>query len=204
MKIFKENTTRINITPRFKSKLTIINKIKYLPSYSKEWKNIMYSFNKNSLKNVSVNTLNINKIIKSYFNLYFKDREFLGITRFVYLKKKRDFLKRIFISDANIKYTNNKAKITIFTINKEKEALKKIFHKLNIFIAYGMFNRYNLLYNKYIKNIYQILKNKRNLIPKEKKYFFARNYVARKNLVKYIIAKLNILLKLNNLILKKM
>ena len=42
---------------------------KYLPSYSKEWNNIIYSYNKNTLKNIPSNTLNVNKIIQSYFNL---------------------------------------------------------------------------------------------------------------------------------------
>jgi len=74
------------------------------------------------------NIVNINKIIKSYFNLFFKDRKFLGKTKFVYLKKRRNFLNRIFVSDANIKYTNNKAKITLYTINKEKKALKRKYH----------------------------------------------------------------------------
>ena len=74
------------------------------------------------MKNVSANIVNINKVIKSYFNLYFKDRNFLGNTKFVYLKKRRNFLKRIYVSDANIKYTSNKAKITLYTINKEKKA----------------------------------------------------------------------------------
>ena len=160
MKIFKNNLNKNIRTIGLKSKLTAVNNMKYLPAFSKEWKNIIYSFNKNNMKNVSANIVNINKVIKSYFNLYFKDRNFLGNTKFVYLKKRRNFLKRIYVSDANIKYTSNKAKITLYTINKEKKALQKKYHKLNTKITLNLFKNYAFLYNNYIKKIYYLLTKK--------------------------------------------
>ena len=193
----KKNTRTVGLKP----KLTIVNNMKYLPAYSKEWKNIIYSFNKNNMKNLSANTVNINKIIKSYFNLFFKDRKFLGRTKFVYLKKRRNFLRRIFVSDANIKYTNDKAKITLYTINKEKKALKRKYHKLNTKITYRLFENYADFYNNYIKKIYSLLSKKYKMYDE---YFFVRDFIRKSKYIKYTFKYLNTFLKLNHLILKKM
>jgi hypothetical protein len=99
--------------------------MKYLPSFSKEWNNIIYSFNKNNLKNIPVNDLNINKIIQSYFNLFFKNPRFVGFFRLKRLRERRTFLRKIFVSDAEIKHTNDKVKLTLFAVNREKKILKK-------------------------------------------------------------------------------
>ena len=40
------------------------------------------------LKNIPNNDVNINKIIQSYFNLYFKDHKYVGSKKFILLKKK--------------------------------------------------------------------------------------------------------------------
>lgn len=201
MKIFKNNLNKNIRTIGLKSKLTAVNNMKYLPAFSKEWKNIIYSFNKNNMKNVSANIVNINKVIKSYFNLYFKDRNFLGNTKFVYLKKRRNFLKRIYVSDANIKYTSNKAKITLYTINKEKKALQKKYHKLNTKITLNLFKNYAFLYNNYIKKIYSLLTKKYETYDE---YFFVRDFIKKEKYIKYTFNYLNTFLRLNQLVLIKM
>jgi hypothetical protein len=201
MKIFNNNLKKHIRTVNLKPKEVVVNNMKYLPAFSKEWKNIIYSFNKNNMKNLSANTVNINKIIKSYFNLYFKDRKFLGRTKFVYLKKRRNFLKRIFVSDANIKYTNQKAKITLYTINKEKKALKRKYHKLNNKISYKLFKGYTLLYSFYLKAINSILSKEYEI---HDSYFFIRDFVKKKNYIKHTFKYLNAFLRLNHLFLKKM
>ena len=78
MKIFNKNLKKNSKIISLRSKIGDIGKTKYLPSFTKEWKNTIYSFNKNIMKNIPVNNLNINKIIKSYFNLYFKNNKFIG------------------------------------------------------------------------------------------------------------------------------
>ena len=93
MKIINKNLNSSNIglsknnlkTVNFNPKLQDVHKVKYLPAFSKEWKNVIYSFNKNNLRNLGSNTLNINKIIKGYFNLFFKNSKYLGKTKFRYL-----------------------------------------------------------------------------------------------------------------------
>ena len=45
MNILNKNFNKKNKTVGLNSKLTKINNIKYLPAFSKEWKNIIYSYN---------------------------------------------------------------------------------------------------------------------------------------------------------------
>ena len=131
-KIYNNNLKRSGAakTILLKKKIGDIGITKYLPSFSKEWKNTIYSYNKNTLKNIPVNDLNINKIIKGYFNLYFKDHKYTG-SKFILLKRRRNLLRRIHVSNAEIKHTNNKAIITLYTLNREKNVLKKKYLKIN-------------------------------------------------------------------------
>ena len=124
-KIFKNNLKNNNykLIP-FNTNKPDVGNTKYLPSFAKEWKNTVYCYNKNTLKNIPVNDLNINKIITSYFNLYFKNNKF-SESKFILLKRRRNLLRRIFVSNTEIKHTNNKAIITLYTINREKNVLKK-------------------------------------------------------------------------------
>ena len=67
MKIFTNNLNNNSKTVTLKNKVGDIGKTRYFPSFSKEWKNIVYSYNKNNLKNIPVNDVKINKIIQNYF-----------------------------------------------------------------------------------------------------------------------------------------
>jgi hypothetical protein len=69
-------------------------------------------------------TLNINQLINSYFNLYFKNNNFIK-SKYVNKKKIRYFLKKIYISKIGIKHTNSKAIVSIFTINIGKNIYEK-------------------------------------------------------------------------------
>lgn len=143
LKIFRNNTNNNYKLMPLNVKLSDYRN-KYEAPVSKEWKNTIYSYYKNKLKNISVNHLDINKIIISYFNIYF-------LPKFLHLKnmsKKRrvSLLRRIYVSNIEIKQTNNKAIITLYIINTErkrmitryfkKEVLKKIKIFLNQFIMF--------------------------------------------------------------------
>lgn len=169
-------------------------KTKYLPPVSKEWKNSIYVFNLNILKNLPSYDININKIIKYYFNLYFDQR---------FLLKKESFIKyiplsfnKIYVSKAEIKHTNTKAILTIYTYNREKIALlKKIrlikesfYEKIQLLIFKNQY--YFLLLNKDI--IKSLLYNELVLL---------RNYKLRLNLNKYKFED-KLLHRLKNLIIK--
>lgn len=200
MKIYNNNLRKSSKTILLKKNLDSIGIMKYLPSFSKEWNNTIYSYNKNTLKNIPVNDLNINKIIKGYFNLYFKNNEYTG-SKFILLKRRRNLLRRIYVSNAEIKHTNNKAIITLYTVNREKNVLKKKYLKINKKISKRLIaKRYFGLYKENIYKIYNILNKYKN------KYIFmgaSSDIVRKKNFVKYKLQYLNQFIKLKNLYLKK-
>lgn len=146
MKIF--NNKMNNNTKTIALKGGEQGKTKYLPCFSKEWKNIIYSYNKNYLKNIPANDVNINKIIISYFNLYFKYYKYIGSKKFILLKRRRRFLRRIYVSNAEIKHTNDKARVTLYTVNREKTILKEKYLIINKKVGKNLINRYLLLYKK--------------------------------------------------------
>lgn len=73
-----------------KKHLDNIGYTKYLPSFTKEWKNLIYSYNKNTIRNIPLVYFNINKIITSYFNLHFKNWQFIKDKYNVFRKKELD------------------------------------------------------------------------------------------------------------------
>nr|AFX93798.1 small subunit ribosomal protein 3 [Fusarium fujikuroi] len=199
MKIYSNNLKRSGAakTILLKKKIGDIGITKYLPSFSKEWKNTIYSYNKNTLKNIPVNDLNINKIIKGYFNLYFKDHKYTG-SKFILLKRRRNLLRRIHVSNAEIKHTNNKAIITLYTLNREKNVLKKKYLKINKKISKKLIaKRYFLLYKKNIKKIYKILGEYKD------QYIFISDIIRKTKFIKYKLEYLNKFIKLKDLYLKK-
>nr|UNP23049.1 ribosomal protein S3 [Tolypocladium sp.] len=197
MKVFNNNLKNIPKTIALKNKVGDIGKTKYLPSFSKEWKNIVYSYNKNNLKNIPVNDININKIIQSYFNLYFKDHKYVGSKKFILLRRRRNFLRRIYVSNAEIKHTNNKAIITLFIVNREKKILKKKYLKINKRVSKNLIKRYFLLYKNNITKIYEILNKQKN------EYAFISDKISKRKFLTYKLEYLNKFIKLKNLYLKK-
>ena len=197
MKIFTNNLNNNSKTVTLRNKVGDIGKTKYLPSFSKEWKNVVYSYNKNNLKNIPMNDVNVNKIIQSYFNLYFKDHKYIGSKKFILLRRRRNFLRRIYVSNAEVKHTNNKAIITLFTVNREKKLLKKKYLKINKKISNNLIKRYFLLYKSNINKIYEILNKHKN------EYAFRSDKISKKRFLKYKLEYLNQFITLKNLYLKK-
>jgi ribosomal protein S3 len=227
-KIFNNNLNKNPKNVLLKTKKGLVGKLKYLPSYSKEWRNIIYSFNRNNLKNIPANDVNVNKIIKNYFDLFFK-KKFIGLKR-KNLLIRRKFLRRIFVSNVEIKHTNSKAKITLYTINREKEILKKKYMKLYKKISNILLKNYIYLYKNHIKNIYSFLcaqEGERELAPQKSEdfqrngseagdmssvaktlhlrneYFFVPDSISKKNYLNHKWDYLELFLKLNNLFLRK-
>lgn len=212
MKIFNNNLNNKSKTITLKWKETDIGKTKYLPSFSKEWKNIIYSYNKNNLKNIPINDVNINKIIQSYFNLYLKSRKYyvdvrkkkhlcasqasLQLRSRLFIKR-RNFLRRIYVSNAEIKHTNNKAVITLYTINREKMILKKKYFKLNRKVSKRLMKRYFLLYKKFVTKILK------NFNKYKYKYAFISEKISKRKFLNYKLKQLNKFIKLKNIYLKK-
>jgi len=128
MKNINKNLTIFKKYLNIKKKLTFksnafLGKKKYFPSVSKEWKNSIYTYNKYKLKNLPIYDININELIKNYFNLYLNPK---------YLTEKYKSSKlrilsfnKIYVSKAEIKHTSNKAILTIYIYNREKISLLK-------------------------------------------------------------------------------
>ena len=197
MKIFTNNLNNNSKTVTLKNKVGDIGKTRYFPSFSKEWKNIVYSYNKNNLKNIPLNNVNVNKIIQSYFNLYFQDRKYIGSKKYILLKRRRKFLRRIYVSNAEIKHTNNKAIITLFTVNREKKLLKKKYLKINKKISKNLIKRYFLFYKININKIYEILSKDKN------EYVFISDKISKRKFLQYKFIYLNQFITLKNLYIKK-
>jgi hypothetical protein len=153
------------------------------------------------LKNIPSNDVNINKIIQSYFNLYFKDHKYVGSRKFILLRRRRTFLRKIYVSNAEIKHTNNKAIITLFTVNREKKILKRKYLKINKKISQNLIRRYLLLYKNNVSNIYDIINNHKFLSVNG--LGGAHNKMTKKGFLNYRLEYLNKFLKLKDLYLRK-
>ena len=128
--VLGEGTTILKTNLKNNSKLRPFNRIigdvgkmQYFPAWSKEWRNSVYHYNSNLIKNFPVYDINIYKIIKSYFNMFF-NHQFL---KYDYIRPKRRRLSfnKIFLARPEIKHTNSKAIITLYAFNIEKFALLK-------------------------------------------------------------------------------
>lgn len=186
------------------NKIADIKKTKYLPSFSKEWKDTIYSYNKNTVKNIPNHHLTIHKVIQSYFNLYFSTKKNNQTKRFIYpgkyinIKRRRNLLRKIYVSNPDIKYTNNKAIITLFTLNREKNYLLKKYIKTNKKIQNYLMQRYLFLYKNNIMNLHNVLLT--NYKNKHISYFLLRN---KNKFIQYKLKYLSKFLLLKNLYLKK-
>lgn len=197
LKIFKHNLKNKSKTIGFRIKTDEIGHSKYFPSFSKEWINTVYSFDKKVLSNIPTFVENLNKIIRSYFDLFFKNYKYADINKFILLKRRRNFLRKIFTSNAEIKHTSSKIIITLYVLNREKNLLKKKYIKINNIINRKLIKQFFLLYKSNIKKVYLIfflLKNK---------YVFISNVMRKNMYLKSKIENFNKLRKLKHIYLKK-
>lgn len=174
---------------------------KYFPSFAKEWRNTIYSYNKNLVKNLPITTLNINKVIKGYFNLYFKNYQFIEDEFSIYLRKRRKYLNRIFVSNAEIKHTSNKAIITLYTINREIQVLQRKYKKLRRAITVNLIGRYLFLYHKIIPELHFLMNKKDHFSFSN--YLNYKRITNKKSYINYKFEYLNVFLKLKQFYLKK-
>ena len=164
--------------------------IRHYPPAIKEWFNSVYVYNKNYFfKSLPITDKIVNKLIKSYFNLN-PDK---------YFRFKRLSVKRIFVSRAEMKHTNNKVIITVYTYNRQKfyfmNKIKKL-QKMFMFIEQYKFKAMKST------NRIRIFKNKLNLLiigQKKKRYL----YLYIKNLYKQLNKRNGFLKKIHQKLNKK-
>jgi hypothetical protein len=126
--IFNENINKNTKLVPLNKRKNFLGEVKYFPANSKEWKNNVYFFNVQNIKNFPAYDLNINKLIKGYFNIYFNNH--IIISKYKSSRFHRLSFNRIFVSKGEVKHTNSKAIITIYTYNRERISLLKRIKKL--------------------------------------------------------------------------
>ena len=187
------NDNKSKIIP-FKIVFGYVGNIRYFPPATREWKNSVYSYNQNYMKNLPIYNIIINNLIKNYFNLYFK-REFLG-AKYIhipeFIKKKRFSLRKIFVSKAEVKHTNSKALINIFIYNKQKKYYWNYLVGIFLFIYIKIY-RIPLFRHLYLPYKSCILKYLHCLAN----YFFKRDHInpINKGFIHLNMGKMKIMLK---------
>ena len=147
------------------------------------------------MKNLPLYDINVNTLVKYYFNLYF-NHKFIN-NKYTSLRIRRASLNKIFVSKAEIKHTNSKATITIYTYNRESLVLLKKIKKIK-----------NLFYKKIISLLYngdklsqQQLRLKTIMTLLHKELILFRRFKLKLSLNKYKFEEI-FLYKLSKLISK--
>jgi hypothetical protein len=146
--------------------------------------------------------ININSLIKNFFNLQF-NYKFL-LKKYKSYRLRSASFNKIYASKAEIKHTNNKAILTVYVYNREKISLLKKIRLLNK----SFYNEVKLLIseNKKILGFYNsedsnIIYNKSIKALLDKNLKVLRKYKLRLSLNKYKFEE-KLLYKLKNFIIK--
>ena len=132
LNIFKNKYKNINnikasnkLVAKKENKISNTNNKHFFPT-TKEWSDSIYAYNKHYIKSLPSTNTAIIKLIKSYFNSYkkenFANETDLTLDR-MHLKSKRLSSNRIFVSKVELKHTNLKVTINLYTYNEEKRYL---------------------------------------------------------------------------------
>jgi len=163
---------------------------KHYPSAVREWNNSIYVFNKNAINLIPQATELVNKLIKSYFNLYnlklerkIRSNRLLGRLRKLSSNK-------IYVSNGEFKHTNNKVVITLYLFNRQKfnidKKIQKGFYKA--WLNQDVLNsRWLLIQAKAIQSIKKWNNKKLVLIDIMESYTKNKQILGYKGLSKYII-----------------
>jgi len=169
--INKEKNDQINN----KFKKDKYNNIIYYPSSSKEWFSSVYSFNKSYSK--------LNKLFGTYCNMLQNKIKVL-------FKRRRDNKSRysankIYVSRAELKHTNTKLLIILYTYNKQRLSIERYIRKLVTFTKINkMLVEDEMKYVITHKNrVIHLLKNKFFVFKKWRMAFF----VLTNNLLNYLV-----------------
>ena len=163
---------------------------KHYPSAVREWNNSIYVFNKNAINLIPQVTELVNKLIKSYFNLYnLKLERKIRSSRLLRRLRKLSSNK-IYVSNGEFKHTNNKVVITLYLFNRQKfnidKKIQKGFYKA--WLNQDVLNsRWLLIQAKTIQSIKKWNNKKLVLIDIMESYTKNKQILDYKGLSKYII-----------------
>jgi hypothetical protein len=173
--------------------------MKHFPSSIREWKNSIYVYNSNALKLIPSSSLEIIKLIKSYFNLFNNILEKKIRTKRLLLRYKRLSSNKIYINNGEFKHSNNKVLITLYIFNRQKynysmflqkmylkSFFKKQFNNNLIKLLKQINNKSAILIKKTNNNKYFIIKALKSINNKHK-YIYTNDYI--NNFYKILIKK---------------
>lgn len=117
------NSYLLTIKQYYTTNNTYKGNIRHFPPANKEWKDSVYSYDKNYLISLPVNKNITNKLIKSHFYL-------TNLKRIARSKRMRNLMikrssKKIFVSKPSIKHYNDKIIVNVHTYNRQKEFLMR-------------------------------------------------------------------------------
>lgn len=153
----KSNLKKANISKRFYSKaisgiekksdanvnstsLKLVGETKHYPPANKEWTNSVYTYNKASLRSLSVKDNMAKKLIKSYFNLHIEK----NIARSKRMRSliRKSTTKKLFVSRPEIKQTNDRVIVTVYTFDRERQFLfRKLYFRISRWERFKKVNR---------------------------------------------------------------
>ncbi len=158
----------------------------YYPSSSKEWFNSVYSYNKSYIKPLITTDVILNSLFKNYFNMLKNKIKILFKRR--RSNKIRYSANKIFISRAEIKHTNTKLLIILYTYNKQKSLIEQYMRnivELTIVEKYFDFEKKRVEYKlKHLNRLTYLLKKRFFFFSKWNIAFFKKS----NNLLEYLIS----------------
>ena len=171
---------------------------KHYPSAVREWNNSIYVFNKNAINLIPQTTELVNKLIKSYFNLYNLKLERKIRSNRLLRRLRKLSSSKIYVSNGEFKHTNNKVVITLYLFNRQKFNIEKKIRK-GFFKAWSnqdvLHKRWLLLEAKALQSIKKWNQKKFVLIDIMESYIKNKQILDSKGLSKYIIIFYKKLLK---------
>ena len=132
--IFNDKSLKINSIKERNSKIqpklenNEYKNIIYYPSSTKEWFDSVYSYDKSYIKSLITKHTILNSLFRNYFNMFENKIKVLFKRRRA--NKNRYSSNKIFISRAELKHTNTKLFIILYTYNKQKSLIERNIRKL--------------------------------------------------------------------------
>ena len=167
-----------------------IGQTRHYPPATQEWFNSIYLYNKNHIKPIPVVDNIVNNILKSYFNLsplvskeILKSEAKPSRSKSTGIRSWRLSSNKIFVSRAEMKHTNNKVIITIYTFNKPKNNFISKILNLNtdVMLILKKKNSLSLLYKQLKLKINLLsIKNLKDFLNKKQQRKI--NFIALKGL----------------------
>ncbi len=208
-KLYEYNLSKksLILKNRFITDVNYVLKSKHYPPQIREWVNSVYFYNKNNIKSFPSLDVDVYDLIKSYFNFYILKHNHRKKNK-RRIRIKRSTAYRLIASKPNIKHTNDKVNVTIYTYDKSSSQYTKRMANILTIDKIKNYNKFFVnLKSKYLSlehKLKKILKDKflkkfiRNIIMNKYKLSFSDLLINKKSTENYNISltqnKLNFIL----------